>query len=599
MLSLESLTSKDAVIDFDERIRKGLGTQQGCAVQYVIEPKYDGVSASLTYERGKLVRGLTRGDGRVGEEITKNLLEVGSVLESFGKSKACPELVEIRGEVILARSRFAELQKEQEAAAETPFRNARNAVAGALKRIDSRGLGELGMQFIFWGVGDLLGWDELDSYSGLAQRIASFGFMVSPQLELCSGVEALLSYHAKLERERDAAIYEMDGVVAKVDSFALQRQLGRTSRAPRWALAYKFAARKAKTRVLDIQVQVGRTGALTPVAHLEAVELAGVTVQRATLHNFDLLLKRDVRIGDSVEIERAGDVIPEVVKVFTEERASGSAAFMPPERCPVCHEDAVKEGAFLYCTNIDCPAQIRGRIVHLAQRKALDIDRLGPKYVDQLVDAGLIRRVEDVFFLGEKKDEILALERWGPQSFENLLGELERAKTATLPRFLFALGIRHVGRKVAADLADAFGCFEAVQDAGLEELMKTDGIGPRLAEEIVRYFSQPASQAFLAELARAGVRPQGMDKKLSSQGAPLHGRIFCFTGGLERMTRDQAQERVASLGASSTSGLSKRVTDLVAGAKAGSKMEKARELGIDIMNEDEFLALLERFCAGP
>jgi len=592
MLSLDSLTSDQEVIEFDERVRKALETD---AVEYSLEPKYDGVSANLLYENGKLVRGLTRGDGRVGEEITANLARVKNIpatLRSPGRGLELPRLIELRGEVILSKKRFVELRAEQEERGDVPFRNARNAVAGALKRVSPEGLADLGMEFFFWGVGDVVGFESLERYTQLAECVTHMGLTVSPELDTGTGVDAVIGYHDRLEADREAMPYEMDGIVAKVDDFAAQRRLGRTARVPRWALAHKFAPRRGNTRVLEIRVQVGRTGALTPVAILEPIELAGVTVQRATLHNFDLLAQKDVRVGDAVEIERAGDVIPEVIAVDPKKRGKGSRPFEPPEQCPACSERVEKEGAYLYCTNIDCPAQIRRRIVHLASRRALDIDRLGPKYVDQLFAAGLIESVEDVFTLPDKREEILALERWGPQSFANLATEVERAKAPELAKFLYALGIRHVGEKVAVDLAEAFGSLEALAAAGAEQLMEVDGIGPRVAAEVESFFALPANQRFLTALAAAGVTVRAAEHKDAGQDLPLEGRVFVFTGGLDSMTRDQARGRVEELGATTASGISKRVTDVVAGPGAGSKLEKAEKLGLTILSEDEFLALL-------
>ncbi|MFQ5505549.1 MAG: NAD-dependent DNA ligase LigA [Planctomycetota bacterium] len=589
MLSLDSLTSPEEVIEFDERVRKAL--ERGEApLRYSLEPKYDGVSASLLYEEGKLVRGLTRGDGRVGEEITENLLRVRNLPERMkGGTKTVPRLVEVRGEVILSKSRFLELRELQEERGEAPFRNARNAVAGSLKRVNPSDL-DMGMEFFFWGVGDLVGLDDVRSYSELAGRFREHGFTISPDRDIGEGIEAAIAYHDRLEDCRDELAYEMDGIVAKVDDLAAQRLLGRTARAPRWSMAHKFAPRAAETRVRDIRVQVGRTGALTPVADLEPVELAGVTVQRATLHNFELLADKDVRIGDRVRVERAGDVIPEVTGVHIEDRVPGSRPVQAPTLCPACAEPVEQEGAYYYCTNIECPAQIRRRIVHLAGRRALDLDRLGPKYVDQLFQAGLIQCVEDVFTLPEHEEEILALERWGPQSFANLVEEVERAKKPPLPRFLHALGIRHVGEKVAADLAEAFGSLDAIRRATPDALLEVEGIGPRVAAEVESFFRLPSNRRFLAAVERAGVVVQGMAPGGSQ--LPLAGRIFVFTGGLETMTRDQARERVESLGAATSSGISKRVTDVVVGTGAGSKREKAEKLGLAIRTEEEFLDLL-------
>ncbi len=593
MLSLESLTSDDEVREFDARIQKALGHDEDRPIDYVMEPKYDGVSASLLYEHGRLVRGLTRGDGRNGEDITPNLLKVAGIGDRLGGSAdSWPERVEIRGEVLLSKQRFEELGAEREAADDVPFRNPRNAVAGALKRLDASGLDGLGMSFFFWGVGELRGAPGLETYVELTERVMDWGFPVSPQQKVVQGVASAIEYHDTLEAGRDGLPYEMDGVVAKVLAFSDQHALGRTARAPRWAWAHKFAPRRAWTTVEDIVVQVGRTGALTPVAQLAAVQLAGVTVQRATLHNFDLLASRDVRVGDRVEIERAGDVIPEVVRVDVEARTPSSRSFALPEHCPVCGETVEKEGAFLYCTNIDCPAQLRERLVHFASRRALDIDRLGAKYVDQLFDAGWIRGVADIYDLPNQREAILALERWGEQSFANLVAEIERAKRPPLERFLYGLGIRQVGEKVSRDIAEAFGDLPSIRKATVEQLVEVDGVGPKVAAEIVHFFGLPSTRDFFERLRELGVEVQAMPTRGRSEAAPLAGRVFCFTGKLETLSRDQARERVEELGATTASGISKRVTDVIAGPGAGTKREKAEKLGLRILDEAEWLAML-------
>jgi DNA ligase (NAD+) len=590
MLSLDSLTSAEEVRDFDERACRILELEEA-QLDWVLEPKYDGVSASLVYEDGKLVRGLTRGDGRQGEIITQNLLCVRGIPKKL-KGRSLPARVELRGEVILAQSRFREIRAEQEERGEQPFRNARNAVAGSLKRLDSSGLADLQMDFFFWGYGELDGWRDLESYRELVGRVADCGLPISPHLEHGSGVDAILEYHDRLEAQREEIDHEMDGIVAKLDSLTQQRQLGRTARVPRWSLAYKFAPRQGRTRVADIGVQVGRTGALTPVAHLEPVELAGVTVQRASLHNFGLLAERDVRVGDQVVVERAGDVIPEVIEVVLDERPKGSKPFAAPSTCPACGSAVEEEGAFLYCLNIECTAQVTRRITHLASRKALDIDRLGSKYVDQLYEAGLLRHVQDVFRLPEKREEILGLERWGEKSVDKLTQEIEQARRPTLGRLLYALGIRHVGEKLAQDLAEHFETLEALRAATAEELVEIDGVGEVVAREVAEFFHLPETDEFFAALFAAGLEVQAVERSEGAGEAPLAGRVFCFTGGLESMSRDEGQERVKRLGAQTASSVTKKVSDVVAGAKAGSKLAKAEKLGLRIIDEEQFLAML-------
>ncbi|HHI69274.1 MAG TPA: NAD-dependent DNA ligase LigA, partial [Planctomycetes bacterium] len=389
MLSIESLFGEGEVREFDARIKRFLSLPPDTPVEYTAEPKYDGVSANLVYENGLLVQGLTRGDGVQGEVITANLKTIRSIpLRLLEEGGPVPSLVEIRGEVLLSKENFRKLQEETETTTATPFRNARNAVAGTLKRLDPAEVAERGLEFISWGVGALEG-VSFETYWDLIHQVRKWGFRISPQVRKCSSIEEVISYHHEMEAAREELPYEMDGIVAKVNSLELQARLGRTARSPRWLLAYKFPPRRARSRVKDIVVQVGRVGTLTPVAILEPVDLGGATVQRATLHNEEILRERDVRVGDTVIVERAGDVIPAVVEVVKSERPKGARPFKMPERCPVCGAETLKEGAFYFCTNISCPAQIRARILHMAQRRALDIDRLGPKYVDQLMEAGL------------------------------------------------------------------------------------------------------------------------------------------------------------------------------------------------------------------
>ncbi len=590
MLSIESLFEEGEIREFDARIKRFLRLEPGASLEYTAEPKYDGVSANLVYEKGLLVQGLTRGDGVQGEVITANLKTIRSIpLRLLEEGGPLPSLVEVRGEVLLSKENFRKLQEETETTTATPFRNARNAVAGTLKRLDPREVAERGLEFISWGVGALEG-VSFETYWDLIHQVEKWGFRISPQVRLCGSIEDVVAYHHELEAAREELPYEMDGIVAKVNSIDAQTRLGRTARSPRWLLAYKFPPRRARTRVKDIVVQVGRVGTLTPVAILEPVDLGGATVQRATLHNEEILRERDVRVGDTVIVERAGDVIPAVVEVVKKERPKGARPFKMPQRCPVCGAETLKEGAFYFCTNISCPAQIRARILHMVQRRALDIDRLGPKYVDQLMEAGLLESPADIFDLPSRKEEILALPRWGEKSFRNLVEQIERAKRPTLARFLFALGIRGVGETTARDLAAHFGDLDALSRAGEEELQQVEGIGPEVSRSIRTFFDLPQNRRFLARLEAAGVRP------LSSAPArgPLAGTTWCFTGKLEAFTRDRARQLVEELGGKSVDSVSRKVTHLVAGPGAGSKLEKARKLGIRILGEEDFLDLVRK-----
>lgn len=590
MLSIESLTSSDEVEEFVDRARRYLDLPDSETLQWSVEPKFDGVSANLLYRDGKLIRGLSRGDGAQGEVITQNLRTIREIPLAFpGSDQGAPATIEVRGEVILSRDSFARLRELSETTMDTPFRNARNTVSGTLKLLDPAVVARRSLDFLCWGIGHVEGL-EVDTYAELRERLQAFGFRTSEQFAVVDDAQGIIDFHDDLESRRESIQYEMDGIVAKVNDLSLQRRLGRTARTPRWTLAHKFAPQQASTRVEAIAAQVGRTGAITPVAHLEPVELAGVTVRRATLHNWDLLAQRDVREGDRVLIERAGDVIPAVVEVLTAQRPEGSRPTVAPDRCPTCETEVEAEGAFLYCVNPECPDQLRGRIVHMASRRALEILRLGPKYVDQLVEAGLLRTLEDVFTLPDRRDAILELERWGEKSVSKLEQEIEKARTPTLPRFLYGLGIRHVGEQTAKDLAEEFGSLEKVLGADQEQLEQVEGVGKEVAASIGNFFSLPQTRRFLEAAKHAGLQVQEAAKK---EEGPLAGRVFCFTGGLSSMSRDEARAKVEALGAKASSSITKKVTDVVAGEKAGSKLEKAKKLGLEILEEEDLVQLLQ------
>jgi DNA ligase (NAD+) len=588
MGSIESLMAADEVRDFDERVHRLLELPPETPLTWSCEPKLDGTSANLLYEHGTFVRGLSRGDGSQGEDLTRNLRTIRNLPMQLAGPGPFPARIEIRGEVIMSRRGFRALQEREETSSEGTFRNARNTVAGTLKLLDPRSVKRRPLDFIAFAIGHVEGID-FATHQELRHQLAAWGFQVAEPARVANGIDAVLQFRDDLERQRDGLPYELDGTVAKIDNLELQARLGRTSRTPRWALAYKFAPRLATTRVQKIGAQVGRTGAVTPVAQLEPTELAGVTVRNASLHNWGLLAERDVREGDWVEIQRAGDVIPEVVRVFTERRPADSVPTAPPTQCPSCGGNLQLEGKFLYCIDLDCKDQLVGRIVHLAGRRAFDIEGLGPKQVEQLAQAGLVKSLEDVFTLAPKQAQLLELERWGARSTQNLLAQIERSKTPTLARFLNGIGIRHVGESTAKDLAHHFGSIERLQSATVEQLMAVDGVGEEVAAAVTEFFASARNQATLQSLAAAGVKP------LESAGVPegpLVGRVFVFTGGLTTMSRDEAKEKVESLGASTVGSISKKVTDVVAGEDAGSKLEKATKLGLRILDEAAFQALL-------
>ena len=588
MGSIESLMAADEVREFAARARKLLALPDGDPLVWCCEPKLDGASANLLYEHGVLVRGLSRGDGTQGEDLTQNLKTIRNLPLRFAGPGPFPARIEIRGEVIMSKAGFAALQEREETSSEGQFRNARNTVAGTLKLQDPRVVKRRPLDFFAFAVGHVEG-VEFASHTALREQLRAWGFALAEPFVIAADVEQVLAFRDDLERRRDELPYELDGTVAKVDRFDWQQQLGRTSRTPRWALAYKFAPRIGTTRVLAIGAQVGRTGAVTPVAHLEPIELAGVTVRNASLHNWALLQERDVRAGDTVEVQRAGDVIPEVVRVLLEHRPADSTPPMPPSACPACQGPLQQEGKFVYCGNLDCTAQLVGRIVHLAARRAFDIEGLGPKQVEQLVQAKLVASIEDVFTLAPKKPQLLELERWGERSTQNLLEQIDKARTPPLHRFLHGIGIRHVGESTAKDLATHFGSLARLAGANHEALMAVDGVGEEVAAAVVEFFASAKNQATLQALTAAGVVPQ----QAEPQGAgPLSGRVFVFTGGLSTMSRDDAKAKVEALGARTAGSIGKKVTDVVAGADAGSKLEKAQALGLRILDEAAFQALL-------
>ena len=588
MGSIESLMAAEEVREFDERVHRLLELPADTALRWSCEPKLDGTSANLLYEHGTFVRGLSRGDGSQGEDLTRNLRTIRNLPLQLAGAGPFPARIEIRGEVIMSRRGFRALQEREETSSEGTFRNARNTVAGTLKLLDPRVVKRRPLDFIAFAIGHVEGID-FATHQELRQQLAAWSFQVAEPARVANGIAEVLAYRDELEQQRDELPYELDGTVAKIDSLELQARLGRTSRTPRWALAYKFAPRLATTRVVKIGAQVGRTGAVTPVAHLEPTELAGVTVRNASLHNWGLLAERDVREGDEVEIQRAGDVIPEVVRVFTERRPANSVPTAPPTQCPSCGGELHLEGKFLYCIDLDCQDQLVGRIVHLAGRRAFDIEGLGPKQVEQLVQAGLVKSLEDVFTLAPKQAQLLELERWGARSTQNLLAQIERSKTPTLARFLNGIGIRHVGESTAKDLANHFGSLERLQSSTAEQLMAVDGVGEEVAAAVTEFFGSVKNQATLQSLAAAGVKPQ---ESAGIPEGPLVGRVFVFTGGLTTMSRDEAKEKVEALGASTVGSISKKVTDVVAGEDAGSKLEKATKLGLRILDEAAFQAML-------
>jgi DNA ligase (NAD+) len=589
MLSLENAFSESEVREFDERLKRFL--KAGQDFEYVVEPKVDGCAVELVYEQGRLTVGSTRGDGFRGENVTQNLRTIQTIpLQLLTRDEPAPELLEVRGEVYMDTEAFKKLNEERLARGESPFANPRNAAAGSLRQLDPKITASRPLFIFCYGVGEVQGRDFATQYE-ILETFKKWGIRVNPLIKKCRGIGEAIDYQHELEKGRHQQTYETDGAVIKMNSLELQERLGTKTRSPRWALAYKFAATQATTRVREIRVNVGRTGAVTPMAVMDPVEVGGVTVSRATLHNEDEVARKDVRVGDTVLIQRAGDVIPEVVKVIKEERPPDARPFKMPERCPVCDTPLIRpEGeAVTRCPNPDCRGALRRSILHFASKSAMDIDGLGEKIIDQLLEAGLITKVSDLYRLTE--DDLIPLERFAEKSAANLIAAIENSKKVPLARLINALGIRYVGEATAQLLAQHFGRLEELAQADEEELLQIEGIGPQVAQGLIEYFQNPKSQKLLQELQKLGVQPLPPEKRAKT---PLAGKTFVFTGGLEHFSRDEAKALVTARGGRVTSSVSAKTDYVVAGADPGSKYAKARELGVTILDEEAFREMLKR-----
>jgi DNA ligase (NAD+) len=590
MLSLDNTYNEEELRDWERRVHELTGRKD---VDYVCELKLDGMSLALIYENRRLVRGVTRGDGTVGEDVTLNVRTVRSIPLAVDKNKlkkaGIPADFEVRGELLMPTASFKKINEEREKNGLPTFANPRNFTAGTVRQLDSNITAQRRLDFFPYILLEN-GRTYFDRHSKTLSALATAGFKVNPNHKLVHSMDEVWAFIQQWEAKRDSLPYEIDGIVVKVDRTGLQDELGFTGKAPRWAIAYKYAARAGITKLEDIRVQVGRTGKLTPVAMLAPVLIGGTTVRNATLHNMDEIDRLGVRIGDWVQVERGGDVIPKVAKVIDDkDHPRGTREFEMPEKCPVCGTKVVRtEGEVDYrCVNANCPAKLLGTILHFASRGVMNIDGMGESLVTQLIDRGLVKNVADIYSLSKK--DLLSLERFADKSAQNILNEIENSKKLPLERVIYGLGIRMVGERTAQFLAEHFGSMEALEQAGVEELQNVNEVGPRIAESIVEFFSIAANRKLVERLHEAGLTLKGKKKE---RGTKLAGKTFVLTGTLTKYTRDEAKKMIEDAGGKVTGSVSKKTDYVVAGADAGSKLDKAKELGVAVIDEKEMEKLL-------
>ncbi len=597
MLSIktETDTGPEGARSFDARVRRVLGLEEGAPpVEYAAELKFDGLAVSLRYEDGVLVRAATRGDGETGEDVTQNVRTIRRIpLRLRG---AGPSVLEVRGEVFMSRPDFERYNARQRALGKPTLVNPRNGAAGSIRQLDPKMAAERPLSFYAYGVGETRGWQLPASHGGVLDALEAFGIPVCEHRVVAHGAEELIGFHARILALRDTLPFDIDGVVYKVNALVLQERLGFVSREPRWAVAHKYPAQEEMTQVLGIEVQVGRTGAITPVARLAPVFVGGVTVTNATLHNEDEVRRKDVRIGDTAIVRRAGDVIPEVVAVVKEKRSGSEVPFVMPTTCPVCGSviQRLPDEAVARCTGgLYCPAQRKQAVLHFASRRALDIEGLGEKLVDQLVERQMVETVADLYDpLRINAEALSGLERMGGKSAQNIVEAVERSKDTTLARLIYALGIRNVGEATAKDLARHFGSIEALMGAGVEELQRVPDVGPVVAESIAGFFAESHNREVIARLQQAGVHGKA-EARSAAPRAVLQGLTFVLTGTLPQLTREEAGALIEAAGGKVSGSVSKKTDYVVAGEEAGSKLDKARTLGVPVIDEDGLRQLLE------
>lgn len=596
--SLGNVFNADEIREFDQRVKRFLGLPEDSEIEYCLEPKMDGLTGSITFNDGAFTQGATRGDGTTGEDVTNNVKTIKAIPLQIGAAGQVPRLLEVRGEIYMPIKSFQRLNQEREEAGQEPFANPRNAAAGSLRQLDSRETAKRDLSFFCFGFGAIEGTDamgphplEFTTQMGFLQYAANtWRLPVNPLSRMVTGIQAVIDYYHQMIEIRDSLGYDVDGVVIKVNSLELQARLGEKSREPRWATAAKFPPRQAQTIVTAITNQVGRTGVVTPVAELAPVICGGVEISRSTIHNFDQLARLDIRVGDTVVVERAGDVIPSVVRVLTELRPPDAVRVEIPAVCPECGArlERIAEEVAIRCTSLECPAQLRESVIHFCSRAGMDIEGLGDKYVEQLLTLGLIKDVADIYTL--TADDFMKFERMGTKLAEKLLAAIEASKTRPLANFLFALGIKLVGESTAKMLANHFGDLMPLALASKEELMALDKVGAEVATSITSFFTHDGNVDVIHRLLEAGVAP--VVEKVE-RGSKFSGKTFVFTGSLSKFTRDEAKAMVEREGGKAAGTVSKKTSFVVLGPGAGQKEQDARKLGITILNEDEFLAMLE------